>query len=494
MTEAEFISRFSYKVPEDKIGGGSFGTVYKAYDNTLNREVAIKVSEVKLIKDKRFSLKDEFDALKNVPKHHNVANYEEFYTIATPHGEYDYAVMQYYRDGNLSQAIRDGLSEAQKEQAAKELLDGIAFLHAHNVVHRDLKPGNILVVKRGDKITPLITDFGLSKVAKSGANDAFSNSFGGGTLKYSSPEQLQGKELRLNTDLWAYGTIVYEIFAGVALFSSKGTSASAKEENEIYSQIVNGLNLERLSTLPDKWRQVVERCLVVNPAARVQTARELQDMILESVDMDGDETHIEVDTNPTEDPVQPFDFNVQADNDSKKGKKESNPKKTGDKKNGRLKKVLIGLGAFVVAFILLIIIVGIFSPSNVTKGVCNPDTTKLAQDTIVEVPIIKGTDAGGDYEWHGGAVDGKPDGVGLLIYGPNDKFQRKDFKGEMKAGVRVAGRLTYANGDVYSGSFDSHDNFVEGKYTVAKDGSYYRGPFKNNLPTGKWRTKDGAYK
>ena len=210
MTQAEFFQRYTYSPSHDRIGGGSFGTVYKAYDNLLHREVAIKVSEVKTTSDgkKTFSLKDEFEALRHVPKHPNIANYEELYSFEMPNGIFDYAVMQYYPDGNLSDAIKEGLTAEQKEDIAKQLLEGIAFLHQHKVVHRDLKPSNILIVKHGGKMIPLITDFGLSKAAETGDGSVFTNSFGGGTPRYSSPEQLQGKPLRLNTDLLSYGAIV----------------------------------------------------------------------------------------------------------------------------------------------------------------------------------------------------------------------------------------------------------------------------------------------
>ena len=79
MTQQEFFDRYTYSVLKDRIGGGGFGTVYKAYDNVLHRDVAIKVSEIKTTADgkKTFSLKDEFEALWHVPKHPTIANYEE---------------------------------------------------------------------------------------------------------------------------------------------------------------------------------------------------------------------------------------------------------------------------------------------------------------------------------------------------------------------------------------------------------------------------------
>jgi len=286
MTQEEFFKRYTYSPSRDRIGGGGFGTVYKAKDNVLHREVAIKVSEVKTTAEgkKTFSLKDEFEALAHVPKHPNIANYEELYSYESPQGLFDYAVMQYYPDGNLSKAIKRGLSEEQKEDIARQLLNGIDFLHKHKVVHRDLKPGNILIVKDGNKIIPLITDFGLSKSADSGEGSEFSNSFGGGTQRYSSPEQLQGETLRFNTDLWSYGAIVYELFTSKPLFASESEVSNSTQANlEIFNKIIRG-EVEGLDKLPDQWRRVAEHCLVINSQNRAKSAEELFQILAEVKD------------------------------------------------------------------------------------------------------------------------------------------------------------------------------------------------------------------
>ena len=278
MTQEEFFKRYTYDVVEDRIGGGGFGTVYKAYDNVLHHDVAIKVAEVKTVAGgKTFSLKDEVEALSGLPDHPNIAYYEKekLYTFKTPTGLCDFAVMQYYPDGNLSNAIKQVLTAEQKEDIATQLLEGIDFLHKHKVVHRDLKPGNILIVKHGGKVIPLITDFGLSKAAGVVDGSVFSNSFGAGTPRYSSPEQLQGNPLRLNTDLWSYGAILYELFTGTQLFTAgSGAANTAQADMEIYNKIVNG-NVQSLGKMPEKWRKVAERCLVVDPTKRAKDAAEL---------------------------------------------------------------------------------------------------------------------------------------------------------------------------------------------------------------------------
>lgn len=79
MTRQEFQRRYTYNNKDHKIGGGAFGTVYKAYDNTLDREVAIKVQEIQEIEGKEFSLQIEYDAIKALEDHPNIANYESVY-------------------------------------------------------------------------------------------------------------------------------------------------------------------------------------------------------------------------------------------------------------------------------------------------------------------------------------------------------------------------------------------------------------------------------
>ncbi len=282
MTQQEFFNRYSYNVRTDKIGGGSFGTVYKAYDNVLDRTVAIKVSEVKILGGKEFSLLDEFDAIKDLPLHPNIANYEALYNFDQANGIFDYAVLQYYPDGNLKDLIKKSdLSQEEKEVAALQVLAGLEFLHNHRVVHRDMKPSNILIQARnqGDKVVyvPKITDFGLSKKADPSAKSRFTNSFGGGTLEYSSPEQLRGQNLRFNTDLWAWAVIVYELFTGMPMFKTDGSGTdSAQGEKMIFDQILNSELIDKLSIFPENWQRALTACLDRNPETRVKTAEDIR--------------------------------------------------------------------------------------------------------------------------------------------------------------------------------------------------------------------------
>ncbi len=280
MTQEEFFKRYTYSIRTDKIGGGAFGTVYLAYDNIVNRYVAIKVSEVKTIGSKEFSLQDEFNALKNLPVHPNIANYETLYTFEMQNGIFDYAIMQYYKDGNIAAVIKQKLSIEQKEQLAIGLLEGIVHLHQHNIVHRDLKPSNVLVIKYKNKYIPVITDFGLSKQTSEEAKSRFTNSFAGGTLKYSSPEQLKGEILRQNTDLWSFAVMLYEIFTSKALFETTANSKiSAEAEKDIFEQILSFDLNNKIKEVPDKWQKVLEVCLVRDVDKRIKSVEEISTII-----------------------------------------------------------------------------------------------------------------------------------------------------------------------------------------------------------------------
>lgn len=281
MTDQDFFKRYIYKPSIDKLGGGAFGKVYKAYDTVLDKFVAIKVAEQIVMDNKVFSLKDEFNALESLPDHTNIAKYEQLYTFESPQGLFDYAIMQYYPDGNLTQLIhQQQLTPNQKESLALQLLTGIGFLHQYKVVHRDLKPSNILIHNRilqGKKeFIPKITDFGLSKKANINQGTHFTNSIAAGTFAYSSPEQLKGETLRLNTDFWAYGAIVYEIFTGKTMFCVQNTyGSSGMNIKEILDNILNCDISSRIKELPKKWQPVVTACMVRDAQKRVKNTDEL---------------------------------------------------------------------------------------------------------------------------------------------------------------------------------------------------------------------------
>lgn len=279
MTQQDFFKRYTYSPKTDKLGGGAFGTVYKAYDNTLNKYVALKIAEVKTINGKEFSLKDEFEAIKGLPDHTNIANYDTVYSFEQPNGVFDYALIQYYKDGNLSDLMQNQkLSFEQREDLAVQILQGLHFLHTHHVVHRDMKPSNILIHQHdiSGRYIAKIADFGLSKKIDEPGKSRMSNSFGGGTLKYSSPEQLKGETIKTNTDLWAWAVMSIELLTGKYPFDVPNVNTSSYQyEQKLYDNILKNNLQADISQLPQKWQNAFKRCLEKDIDVRCNNNAEL---------------------------------------------------------------------------------------------------------------------------------------------------------------------------------------------------------------------------
>ena len=275
MTQEEFHKRYQYSPSNDCLGEGGFGKVYKAYDTHLDRYVALKIAEVKNNYE-AVRLKKEVELINKLPTHPNIAHYEECYSFTTYTGESDYGILQYYEHGNLQQLLTDKqLRYDQKDCILKQILEGIVFLHNQNIIHRDLKPQNILIAlnQKGEYI-PKITDFGISKKIDSNNSSAYTNSLTGvGTLAYASPEQLRGLTIRKNTDLWSYGVLVCWMFTGKLPFNSGSQIATSEAGRiELFRQINAGEVSAIISQLPEKWRNMVKQCIVVDYEKRINNA------------------------------------------------------------------------------------------------------------------------------------------------------------------------------------------------------------------------------
>ena len=288
MTQEEFHKRYQYNSNSDCLGEGGFGKVYKAYDTHRDRFVAIKMAEVRPHLEE-VRLRKEVEIISKLPSHPNIAYYEECYTFSTFAGEYDFGVLQYYDEGNLQQLVADKqLSLEQKDSILRQILEGIAFLHSQGIIHRDLKPQNILIVNRKGEYIPKITDFGISKKLDVNKSTFFTNSLAGaGTISFASPEQLLGKTIRKNTDLWSFGVIACWIFNGKIPFNTGNQSVTSEAGRiELFKQITSGVTSSEIQQLPSVWQKIVKQCIIVDSDKRIGGAVKcLEILSSESVDV-----------------------------------------------------------------------------------------------------------------------------------------------------------------------------------------------------------------
>jgi serine/threonine-protein kinase len=252
---------------ETLLGQGGMGRVYKAYDKELNRTVAIKVV--------RQGAMGEADALNRFKQELVLASKISHKNILRIHdlGEVNgmkFITMAYVEGKDLHQIIKENpkLPLERALKFATQLAGALAAAHAEDVVHRDLKPQNILLDKN-DQV--YISDFGLAKSFAEGAVGMTQTGAFLGTPRYMSPEQVEGKPTDGRADLYAYGLILYEMVTGDVPFTGDSTL------KVMYQRIQEKPKSPKLvnADLPNWLVRIIMRCLEKEPADRYQTAYEI---------------------------------------------------------------------------------------------------------------------------------------------------------------------------------------------------------------------------
>ncbi len=352
MTQQEFLNRYHYNPTTDKLGAGGFGSVFKAYDTVYDREVAIKIAPV-IDGKENLSLMKEVELANKLPAHPNIVNYESCFRISGMEGAKDIGILQYYPEGSLATIIKKGnLNPTQQKQLIEGILNGLDFLHTNNVMHRDMKPGNILIAKRGDQYIPKIADFGLSRQVDSFENSSFVNSFVGGSAYYAAPEQLAGEKVRANVDLWSFGVILYELMTGDRPFTAttaKGETEDARQE--VYAKIKRGALPSNIASIALPYQTTIKACLIPDRTKRVQNIRGLQKIMAGQIPtgFDFEKTVIEDQEAAKKIVSEPERRSTTSTVTSveEKEKKSINPPSADKKEKSKLPMILGGLGLLV---------------------------------------------------------------------------------------------------------------------------------------------------
>lgn len=256
----------SYRILEC-LGGGAMGVVYKAEDTRLGRTVALKFLPAELTRD--LEAKERFLQEARLASSLDHPNLCTIYEAGETESGQLYLSMAFYDGENLKKRIERGpLPVADAVEIAAQIANGLARAHGSGIIHRDVKPANVMLTSRGEV---KLVDFGLAKLT--GELGVTFTQAGAlmGTPAYMSPEQAQGKPVDIRTDVWSLGVVLYESLTGVRPFSGEAWQAVIQAVIHQTPESVRRLRPE----VPPALDRIVQRCLAKKPADRYPTIEAL---------------------------------------------------------------------------------------------------------------------------------------------------------------------------------------------------------------------------
>src|ERR1700722_3832994 len=255
----------------EQIGAGGMGVVYRARDQRLNRDVALKVLPPGKLGDEAPRKRFRMEALALAKLNHpNIGTVYDFDT----QNDIDFLVMEFIPGETLGQRIaRGSLPEKEWIAIGLQIAAALEEAHEHGIVHQDLKPGNIMVTPKGQA---KVLDFGLARLFDADAvgevTATLTQTDGAGTLPYMAPEQLRGDTVDSRSDIFSAGVVLYEMSAGQRPFQEK---QAPRLIQQILNEAPKPLQEWNRRSSP-QIESIVFKALDKRPDLRYQSARELR--------------------------------------------------------------------------------------------------------------------------------------------------------------------------------------------------------------------------
>ena len=414
----------------------TLANVYLAIDTILDRKVAVKVLRGDLATDEKFVRRFQREALAASSLSH--PNIVEIYDV----GEYEgmhYIVMEYIRGRTLKDLIaqRGALDVDEAIGIMKQLISAIDHAHDHNIIHRDIKPQNVLVKDDG---TIKITDFGIA-VAHGSVQLTYNNTVMG-SAHYLAPETTQGKEPNAQVDIYSLGIVFYELLTGHVPFTGKTPTEIAIKHLRKPMPYVRDFNPD----IPQSVENIILKATAKSLEDRYVSCKEMLYDLMHCMDIEyRDMKRIKVDTSPNKE-LMKYD-NGHIDFEDEESEKEEK------KKRNWIPAVMIS-AAVVISIVVLVLIAsitGIIRISGFLGYQTMPDVVDLTPDEAIDVLQ--------DAHFNTSRV--------TYVYKANDKYEKgKVIKASYKEGEVILNDakivLTVSKGSTYL-----VPDFTDGLYSEA---------------------------